>query len=49
MTANNPTNIRNKTKLPTLSLPVQYSTQNSSQSNETTKVGQNDTNWKGRS
>jgi hypothetical protein len=36
-TQSNPIKIRNKTRLPTLSLPIQHSTQSSSQSNKTTK------------
>jgi hypothetical protein len=46
-TQSNPIKIRNKTRLPTLSLSIQVpSTQCSSQSNYTTKGGQRDTIWK---
>jgi hypothetical protein len=45
----NPTKIKDKTRLHTFSLPIQYSARSPSQSNLTTKGGQWDTNWKGRS
>jgi len=41
--------LKSSTRLLTLSLLIQYSTQSPSQSNQTTKGGQRDTSWKGRS
>jgi hypothetical protein len=46
-TQSKPIKIRDKPRLPTLSLPIQYSTLSPSQSNSTTKGDQGDTNWKG--
>ena len=43
-----PTKIRDQTRLPTFSLPIQYGTQNLSQSNQTTKGGQVDINCIGK-
>ena len=47
-TWNNPTKTRNTTRLPTLSLRIKYSTWFPSQSNQTIKGDQSDTNWKWR-
>jgi hypothetical protein len=45
-TWSNPTKIRGYTRLPTLSLPIQYSIWSPSQSNLTAKGGQRDWNYK---
>ena len=45
----NPTKIRGKKRLPTLSISIQHSTWSSSWSNKTTKSASRDTHWKRRS
>ena len=49
VTGSNPTKIRGKTRLYTLSLSIQYSTYSSSWSNQTMNRDQRDANWKERS
>jgi len=47
-TESNPTTIREKTRLPTLSISIHYSTWSSSQNTKIAKGGQGDTKWEGR-